>query len=415
MADSMNGVPTWFKYILYKDCTSWLISDNRRLLFFIVYFHVNCLILFFRMGVQPACCVYSWPCCHKHDRSTSQHTTIHCGHCINYFQEHNRAEHITCNRGDIRNIITCGCGQSYDEWQQQGCNYGFCCQQSCYHDNEHSEWTRCQQSWSWLCIWRSYTIQRECEQDEWCCDATDSDGDSQWKCECEQQCKRLVKVIGDTNWSCDLCNCCGEWNRWEFQFTDRFGKYCQWSDRITHIHLFKGKWSGQHSQSSSRSSSTRYVTWQFCRINVHLYPSPCQICFRQFSNTQKAGNVYILWTPLTSFFLLFWHRCKLNCKLLCVNDGQISQQNISQNLYWYLGWPVLMLLTWYALFLLVYVTVRTGWDSWSSWSICTERCSGGVQLRSRVCRHQSLGCHGNRTELRSCARENCSANNGKIM
>jgi len=42
-----------------------------------------------------------------------------------------------------------------------------------------------------------------------------------------------------------------------------------------------------------------------------------------------------------------------------------------------------------------------GWSTWSSWSICSRLCDGGVSFQMRRCKSQS-GCRGEATRYRLC-------------
>ena len=48
----------------------------------------------------------------------------------------------------------------------------------------------------------------------------------------------------------------------------------------------------------------------------------------------------------------------------------------------------------------------SGWDSWSSWGVCSQQCNQGIQMRTRDCRQEI--CDGPDTEVRECNFYTCA-------
>lgn len=48
-----------------------------------------------------------------------------------------------------------------------------------------------------------------------------------------------------------------------------------------------------------------------------------------------------------------------------------------------------------------------GWASWGRWSVCSQECGGGVQVRNRVCQPEGNVCNGTVEEGRACNPQAC--------
>ncbi|XP_061122608.1 adhesion G protein-coupled receptor B1 [Syngnathus typhle] len=51
--------------------------------------------------------------------------------------------------------------------------------------------------------------------------------------------------------------------------------------------------------------------------------------------------------------------------------------------------------------------ITKGWTGWSRWSVCSQECGGGVQLRSRACQPDDAVCEGTVEEGRACNQRAC--------
>uniref|UniRef100_A0A3B4G0D2 Brain-specific angiogenesis inhibitor 1-like n=1 Tax=Pundamilia nyererei TaxID=303518 RepID=A0A3B4G0D2_9CICH len=50
---------------------------------------------------------------------------------------------------------------------------------------------------------------------------------------------------------------------------------------------------------------------------------------------------------------------------------------------------------------------RDGWSGWGRWSVCSQECGGGVQVRSRACQPDDTACEGTVEEGRACNSQAC--------
>lgn len=48
-----------------------------------------------------------------------------------------------------------------------------------------------------------------------------------------------------------------------------------------------------------------------------------------------------------------------------------------------------------------------GWAGWGRWSVCSQECGGGVQVRSRGCQPEDSVCEGTVEEGRACNPQPC--------
>uniref|UniRef100_A0A3P9DML9 Adhesion G protein-coupled receptor B N-terminal domain-containing protein n=1 Tax=Maylandia zebra TaxID=106582 RepID=A0A3P9DML9_9CICH len=53
---------------------------------------------------------------------------------------------------------------------------------------------------------------------------------------------------------------------------------------------------------------------------------------------------------------------------------------------------------------------RDGWSGWGRWSVCSQECGGGVQVRSRACQPDDTACEGTVEEGRACNSQACIGN-----